>query len=59
MTERPSGAELLLTDSGFWVRAIIGTPLLVASLILLQRGQLFGLLPLAFVLWFAFDIVRR
>ena len=59
MTERPSGAELLLTDSGFWVRAIIGTPLLVASLILLQRGQLFGLLPLAFVLWFAFDIVRK
>ena len=59
MTERPSAAELVLTDSGIWVRAIIGTPLLVASLILLQRGALAGLLPLAFVVWFAFDIVRK
>jgi hypothetical protein len=59
MTERPSGAELVLTDSGIWVRAIIGTPLFAASLILLGRGQLAGLLPLAFVVWFAFDIVRK
>ena len=59
MTERPSGAELVLTDAGIWVRAIIGTPLLAASLILLQRGALAGLLPLAFVVWFAFDIVRK
>ena len=59
MTERPSGAALVLTDTGIWVRAIIGTPLLAASLILLGRGQLAGLLPLAFVLWFAFDIVRK
>ena len=59
MTERPSAAELVLTDSGFWVRAIIGTPLVAASLILLGRGQLVGLLPLAFVVWFAFDIVRK
>ena len=59
MTERPSGAELVLTDAGIWVRAIIGTPLLAASLIVLQRGQVFGLLPLAFVVWFAFDIVRK
>ena len=59
MTERPSGAELVLTDSGFWVRAIIGAPLVAASLILLGRGQLVGLLPLVFVVWFAFDIVRK
>lgn len=59
MTERPSGAELVLTDTGIWVRALIGTPLFAASLILLQRGQLIGLLPLAFVAWFAFDIVRK
>jgi hypothetical protein len=59
MTERPSAAELVLTDSGIWVRLIIGTPLFAASLILLGRGQLAGLLPLAFVVWFAFDIVRK
>jgi hypothetical protein len=48
-----------MTDSGVWVRLIIGTPLFAASLILLQRGEFIGLLPLAFVVWFAFDIVRK
>src|SRR3954451_11021703 len=59
MTERPSGTELMLTDAGMWVRVIIGTPLFAASLLLLQRGQAVGLLPLAFAVWFAFDIVRQ
>ena len=48
-----------MTDAGFWVRVIVGTPLLAASLILLGRGQLAGLLPLVFVVWFAFAIVRK
>jgi|SRR6185503_9736425 len=59
MTERPSGAELVLTDSGIWVRMIIGAPLFAATLVLLGRGQLAGLPALAFVVWFAFDIVRK
>jgi hypothetical protein len=59
MTERPSGAELVMTDAGIWVRATIGTPLFAVGLTLLGRGQLSGLLPLALVVWFAFDIVRK
>jgi hypothetical protein len=59
MTERPSGAALVLTDSGIWVRAIIATPLFAASVLLLQRSVLAGLLPLALAVWFAFDIVRQ
>ena len=48
-----------MSDSGIWVRAIIGTPLVAWGLVLLGRGQLVGLLPLAFVVWFAFNIVRK
>ena len=59
MTERPSGAELVLTDTGIWVRALIGAPLFAASLILLQGGQAVGLLPLFFVAVFAFEVVRK
>jgi hypothetical protein len=59
MTERPSGAELVLTDVGIWVRVIIGTPLFAASVLLLQRGQLLGLFFLVAVVWLSFEIVRK
>jgi hypothetical protein len=59
MTERPSAAELAMTDAGIWVRVIIGTPLLAAGLLLLQRGELYGMLTFAAVAWFALEIVRK
>lgn len=57
--KRPSGAELVLSDTGIWVRSIVSVVLLLIGLILLGRGQLFGLVFLAAVAWYMFEIVRR
>lgn len=56
---RPSGAELALLDAGLWVHSTVGAALLVAGLLLLQGGQLFGVALLAAVVLFALEIVRR
>ena len=44
---------------GTWVRSILGAVLLVIAVALLAGGHIFGIVPLAAVAWFAFEIVRR